>query len=129
MVALALYKAPSPPWTGIWEEYALPFASDPFVGKALARWLVESGRGLRHARPLPLSILSGPATFGETAIGGILYSSLGSGSPRWSRQPAAGVASPLGGADLLVLAPWRFLGRQPTDSTALGIPQKSSPRR
>jgi hypothetical protein len=29
------------------------------VEKALARWLVESGRGLRHARPSPLSILSG----------------------------------------------------------------------
>jgi hypothetical protein len=56
---MALYKAPFPPWTDIWEAYALPFASDPFVGKALARWLVESGRGLRHTRPSPLSILSG----------------------------------------------------------------------
>jgi hypothetical protein len=60
---MALYKAPFPPRTGIWEAYDLPFASDPFVGKALARWLVESGRGLRHARPLPLSILSGPGHF------------------------------------------------------------------
>jgi hypothetical protein len=56
---MALYKVPFPPWTDIWEVYALPFASDPFVGKALARWLVESGRGLRHTRPSPLSILSG----------------------------------------------------------------------
>jgi hypothetical protein len=60
---MALYKAPFPPWTGIWEAYALPFASDPFVGKALAHWLVESGRGLHHARPSPLSILSGPGHF------------------------------------------------------------------
>jgi hypothetical protein len=60
---MALYKAHFPPWTGIWEAYALHFASDPFVGKALDRWLVESGRGLRHARPLPLSILSGPGHF------------------------------------------------------------------
>jgi hypothetical protein len=58
-LTIALYKAPFPPWTGIWEAYALPFASDPFMGKALARWLVESGCGLRHARPSPLSILSG----------------------------------------------------------------------
>jgi hypothetical protein len=60
---VALYKAPFPLWTGIWEAYALPFASNPFVGKAPARWLVESGRGLRHARPSPLSILSGPGHF------------------------------------------------------------------
>jgi hypothetical protein len=62
-LTMALYKAPFPPWTGIWEAYALPFASDPFVGKALARWLVESRRGLRHPRPLLLSILSGPGHF------------------------------------------------------------------
>jgi hypothetical protein len=60
---MTLYKAPFPPWTDIWEAYALPFASDSFVGKALARWLVESGRGLRHSRPLPLSILSEPDHF------------------------------------------------------------------
>jgi hypothetical protein len=70
----------------------------------------------------------GQATFGETAVGGILSSSPGSGSPRWSCQPADGAASPLGRAGLLDLAPWRFLGCQPADSTALGIPQKSSPR-
>jgi hypothetical protein len=58
-LTIALYKAPFPHWTGIWEAYALPFASDPFVGKALAPWLVESERGMRHSRPLPLSILLG----------------------------------------------------------------------
>jgi hypothetical protein len=57
-----------------------------------------------------------------------LSSSPGSGSPRWSRQPAAGAAGPSGGAGLLVLEPWRFLGRQPADSMALGMPPKSSPR-
>jgi hypothetical protein len=70
----------------------------------------------------------GQATFGETAVGGILSLSPGSSSPRWSRQPAAGAAGPSGGARLLNLAPWRFLGRQPVDSPVLGIPQKSSPR-
>jgi hypothetical protein len=60
---MALSKAPFPPWTSIWEAYALPFASDPFVGKAPACGLVESGHGLRHAHPLPLSILSGPGHF------------------------------------------------------------------
>jgi hypothetical protein len=34
---------PFPPWTRILEAYALPFASDPFVGKAPARWLVVGG--------------------------------------------------------------------------------------
>jgi hypothetical protein len=29
----------------------------------------------------------GQAAFGDTAVGGILSSSSGSGSPRWSRQP------------------------------------------
>jgi hypothetical protein len=52
-----------PLWTGIWEAYALPFASDPFMGKAPARWLVESGHGRHHSHPLPLSILSGPGRF------------------------------------------------------------------
>jgi hypothetical protein len=79
---MTLYKAPFPPWTGIWETYALPFASDPFVGKALARWLVESGRGLRHARPSPLSILSGLGHFRRNshwrnlifdACGGVIF--------------------------------------------------------
>jgi hypothetical protein len=40
-----------------------PFASDPFVGKAPAPWLLEAGRGGRHSRPLPLAILSGPDCF------------------------------------------------------------------
>jgi hypothetical protein len=36
---MTLYKAPFPPWTDIWEAYALPFALDPFVGKVLlASW-------------------------------------------------------------------------------------------
>jgi hypothetical protein len=64
----------------------------------------------------------GQPTFDETTVGGLLSSSPGSGSPWWSRQPAAGVASPLGGADLLILEPWRFLGRQPADSSACGMP-------
>jgi hypothetical protein len=70
----------------------------------------------------------GRATFGDIAIGGILSSSSGSGSPRWSRQPAAGAAGPLTGAGLPFLTPWTLLGRQPTDRAALGIPLRSSPR-
>jgi hypothetical protein len=70
----------------------------------------------------------GQATFAEAAVGGILSSLPGSGSPRWSRQPTAGVAGPLDGAGLRDLAPWRFLGRQPANSAALGLPWKSSPR-
>jgi hypothetical protein len=68
------------------------------------------------------------ATFGNTAVGGILSSSSGSGSPRWSRQPTAGAAGPLARASLPYLTPWRLLGCQPADSAALGIPLKSSPR-
>jgi hypothetical protein len=70
----------------------------------------------------------GQAAFGEATVGGVLSSSLSSGSPRWSRQPAAGTAGPLARAGPLDLVPWRFLGRQPADSAALGIPLKSSPR-
>jgi hypothetical protein len=33
------------------------------MGKTPARWLVESGCGGRHSRPLPLSILSAPSHF------------------------------------------------------------------
>jgi hypothetical protein len=74
----------------------------------------------------------GQATFGEIAVGGILSSSPGFGSPRWSRQPAAGAAGPSGRAGLLILAPWRF-GQSRSSylragSTALGVPQKSSPQ-
>jgi hypothetical protein len=47
----------------------------------------------------------GQPTFGETAIGGLLSSSLGSGSPRWNRQLATGAAGPSGGAGLLMLKP------------------------
>jgi hypothetical protein len=70
----------------------------------------------------------GRATFGDPAVGGILSSSPGSGSPWWSRQPAAGAADPLAGAGLPYLTPWRLLGRQTADRAALGIPLKSSPR-
>jgi hypothetical protein len=97
------------------------------MGNAPARWLVESGRGLCHARPSPLSILSGLGHFRRSSHWRSLVIFAGSGSPRWSRQPAAGVAGPLDRAGLPDLAPWRFLGRSPVDSAALGIPQKSSP--
>jgi hypothetical protein len=70
----------------------------------------------------------GQPTFGETAVGGLLSSSPGSGLPRWKCQPATGTAGPPGGAGLLVFEPWRLLGRQPADSSARGMPHKSSPR-
>jgi hypothetical protein len=70
----------------------------------------------------------GQTTFGKTAVGGILSSLPSSGSPRWSRQSAAAAAGPSVGADLLNLAPCRFLEHQPAESAALGMPQKSSPR-
>jgi hypothetical protein len=47
----------------------------------------------------------GQPTFGEIAVGGLLSSSPGSGSPRWNRQPAASIAGPSGGAGLLILEP------------------------
>jgi hypothetical protein len=118
---------PFPPWTGILEAYALPFASDPFAGEAPARWLVEFGRGWHHACPSLLSILSGPGCFRRSSRWRVLVVFAGSGPPRCCRQPAAGVASPLDETGLPDLAPWRFLGRQPADSAALGIPQKSDP--
>jgi hypothetical protein len=83
---------------------------------------------MRHSCPLPLSILSGLGHFWQKSHWRILVFIARSGSPRWSRQPAARAACPSGRAGLLILAPWRFRGRQPTDSTALGMPQKSSPR-
>jgi hypothetical protein len=55
----ALYKAPFPPLDRHLGGMCPPFASDPFVGKALDRWLVDLGRGSRHAHPSPLSLLSG----------------------------------------------------------------------
>jgi hypothetical protein len=70
----------------------------------------------------------GQATFGETAVGGILSSSPDSGSPRWSRQPAVSAAGPLARAGLPYLTPWRLLGHQPAGRATLGIPPKSSPR-
>jgi hypothetical protein len=110
------------------EAYSLPFALDPFVGKAPARWLVESGRGWRHACPSRLSTLSGLGHFRRSSRWRGLVVFASSGSPRWSLQPAASAAGPLDGAGLPDLAPWRFLGRQLADSDALGIPRKSSPR-
>jgi hypothetical protein len=94
LLTVALYKVPFPPWTDIWEAYALPFALDPFVGKALARWLVESGRGGRHSRPLPLSILSGPGHFRRYSrwrnlvfIARLWLSSVESPAGCWHSQP------------------------------------------
>jgi hypothetical protein len=86
--------------------------------------------GVAGVTPVPRVCRScrGQATFGEAAVGGGLVVFAGSGSPRWSRQPAAGAADPLDGAGLPDLASWRFLGRQPADSTTLGIPWKLSPR-
>jgi hypothetical protein len=43
------------------------------------------------------------------------------GSQR-SCQPAAGAASPSFEGGLSGLMPWRFLGRQPADGSALGLP-------
>jgi hypothetical protein len=47
----------------------------------------------------------GKPSFSETAVGGLLSSSPGSGSPRWNRQPDAGATGPSGGAGLLILEP------------------------
>jgi hypothetical protein len=77
---------------------------------------------------VPLSILSGPFHFWLDSCWGVLSPSPGSFSPRWSRQPAAGTAGPLGGAGLLVLKPWGLLGCQPAYCPARGAPPKSSPQ-
>jgi hypothetical protein len=69
--------------------------------------------------------VAGVSGFGSAFFRLVVFA--GSGSSRWSRQPAAGAAALLDGAGLPNLAPWRFLGRQPADSAALGIPRKSSP--
>jgi hypothetical protein len=74
----------------------------------------------------PWQSCRGQTAFGDTAIGGILSSSPGSGSPWWSHQPVAGVAGPLAGAGLSYLMSWRLLVCQPAYSTALSIPLKSS---
>jgi hypothetical protein len=112
--------------------YALPFASDPFMGKAPARWLAEPGRGWRHTRPSPLSILSGPGHFRRSSHWRDLVVFAGSGSPRWSRQLAAVAAGPLDGAGLPDLAPWSFLdvSRQTTLPLAYpgSHPHDTSPR-
>jgi hypothetical protein len=70
----------------------------------------------------------GQPTFGETAVGGLSSSSLGSGSPWWNCQPAASVAVPLDGAGLLVLKLRGLPGHQPAYCSARGTPYKSSPR-
>jgi hypothetical protein len=127
-LTMALYKAPFPlgPASGRHMPSLLPQIL------SWGRLLLAGWWSLDVACVMPILCLCrscwGQATFGETAVGGSLSSSPGSGSPRWSRRPAAGAAGPSGRAGLLNLAPWRFLGCQPVDSTALGIPQKSSPR-
>jgi hypothetical protein len=91
-----------------------------------AGWLSP---GVADVTPVPRLCRScrGQATFGKAAVGEILSSLPSSGSPLWSRRPAAGAAGPLDGVGLPDLAPWRFLGRQSADGTALGLPWKSSP--
>jgi hypothetical protein len=64
----------------------------------------------------------GQPTFSETPVGRLLSSPPGSGSPRWSRQSAAGAAGPSGGAGPLILEPWGLLGRQPAFSSDRGMP-------
>jgi hypothetical protein len=70
----------------------------------------------------------GQPAFGKTAVGWFLSSLSGPGLPRWKRQPAVGAAGPSGEAGPLVFKPWRLLGCQPSDSSARGMPHKSSPR-
>jgi hypothetical protein len=110
------------PWTGISEAYALRSASDPFVEEAPTHWLVEAERGWRHACLPPLSILSGPCRFWKSSHWRSFVVFTGLGFQRWSRQPAAGAAGPSIEAGLSGLTSWRFLGRQPADSPAFGLP-------
>jgi hypothetical protein len=111
------------------------------VGKGPRSLIAGSGRGARHSRPSPRSLLSGPAHFGEIAVGGLLSSSPGSGHPRWNRQPATSAVGPLGGAGLLIFTSWRFLdaSRQiarpvacpishPHDNSGTSSPPRSSYR-
>jgi hypothetical protein len=119
---ITLYKAPFPldrHLGGIYPPFCL--GSCRGEGSLIADWL---GPVVALVTPVLCLCRScrGHPTFSETAVGGLLSSSPGSGSPRWSRQPAAGAAGPPGGADLRILEPWRFLGRQPADSTARGMP-------
>jgi hypothetical protein len=123
-----LYKAPSPldrHLGGICPSFCL--GSCRGEGFLIADWLSPVVAFVTPVLCLCRSCRGQP-TFGETAVGGLLSLSPGSGSPRWNRQPAAGAAGPLDGVGLLVLEPWRFLGRQPAYCSALGTPHKSSPR-
>jgi hypothetical protein len=70
----------------------------------------------------------GQPTFSKVAVGWFLSLLSGSGLPRWKRQPAVGTAGPLGEAGPLAFESWRLLGRRPSDSSARGMPHKSSPR-
>jgi hypothetical protein len=128
LLMIALYKAPFPPL-----DRHLGGICPPLLPRILSwgRLLLADWPSLGMACVTPVLCLCrtcrGQATFGKATVGGILSSSPGSGSPRWSRQPAAGAAGPLAGAGLPYLTPWRLLGRQPVDCAALGIPLKSSP--
>jgi hypothetical protein len=104
-----------------------PLPRIPSWGRVFGLSLVGRGRGARHSCPAPLPILSGPFRFWLDSHWGVLSPSPGSNSPRWSRQPAAGAAGPLGRAGLLVLKPWGLLGRLPAYCPARGAPPKSSP--
>jgi hypothetical protein len=53
----------------------------------------------------------GGVAFGKAAVGGVL-----------SSLPAAGAAGPSAEAGPSDLTSWRFLGRQPADGSALGLP-------
>jgi hypothetical protein len=63
-------------------------------GRFFACWLVESSRGMRHFRPLPLSILSGPGHFRRNIhwrilvfIARLWLSSVESPAGCWHSQP------------------------------------------
>jgi hypothetical protein len=125
---VSLYKVPFP-WDRHLGGICPPFCLRSYRGEG---FLVADWLDLVVALVTPVLRLCrscrGQPTFGETAVGGLLSSSPGSGLPRWNRQPAVGTAGPLGGAGLLVFEPWRLLGRQPANSSARGMPHKSSPR-
>jgi hypothetical protein len=129
LLTVALYKAPFPPFgpaSGRHMPSLLPRILS-WGRLLLAGWWSPIVAGVTPILCLCRSC-RGQATFGDTAIRGILSSLLGSGSPWWSRQPDAGATGPLAGASLPYLTPWRLLGSQLADSAALGIPPKSSPR-
>jgi hypothetical protein len=117
-----LYKAPVPLDQHLGGIY-LPFCLGSYRGEGslIADWL---GPVVALVTPVLCLCRScrGQPTFGKIAIGVLLSSSPGSGSPWWNRQPATGAAGPPGGAGLLILEPRRFLGRQPADSSARGMP-------